>query len=122
MTTLEEINLVVMAHDCVASEPTVISPLSVPSGMAFPGVAVIATSIDVFNAEPPGAPTDALVCFATGNVSALLGEILEERRRQQRQMVAMAVRVDDPGVRRALGEDLAARIHMNMQDRERAQP
>jgi hypothetical protein len=123
MTALEDINALVLAHRFHASEPTVISPLAQPLDMDFPGVVVVGDSIDVFNEEPPGAPTDALVCYSTGNVSSVLGRIVENRRREGKPTIAMVAQVDEAQARRALAEDLAARIHMKYQSEcETAEP
>ena len=118
MTALEDINALLMAHRLRASEPTVISPLSQPLDMDYPGVVVAGHSIDVFNEEPPGAPTDALVCDSTENASAVLGRIVESRRREGQPTIAMVARVDEAQARRALAEDLAARIHMKYESEE----
>lgn len=112
MTALEEINLLMAAHHAHASEPAVISPLSEVVGMDFPGVLVVADSIDLFHRDMPGAPDDAMVSVATGNISATLGRIVESRRREDRQTVAMAARVEDGDARRALARDLSAGVHL----------
>jgi hypothetical protein len=115
MTALEEIDLVMAAHHAHPSEPAVISPLSETAGMDFPGVLIVADSIDLYGRERPGAPDDAFAVFSTDNVSRTLGRVLELRRRQDRQTVAMAARVDEGEVRRSLADDLSASIHLKFE-------
>jgi hypothetical protein len=115
MTTLEELNQVMAAHDCNASAPTVISPLAASFDMPYPGVLVVGDSIDVFNKEPPGGPPAYLVCHSAWNVSAVLNAILETRRETGKPVAAVVARVDDHRTRESLSEDLAARLHIRLE-------
>ena len=112
MNALEHLNRIAMAHDQHPDAPVRITA-SVPlSDYDYPGVMVIGDSLDAFDEDLAGAPNGALVCYGADRVSAVLRAELVKRDGEGRQTGVVVIPVKEPGVRRALGKDVAALLHI----------
>lgn len=112
MNARELIDLICQIHRAHPTLPEPWPPAPEIRRVSGGGVAVVGTSREVFEAPAPGAPTDDLVCHEAEDLTTLLDRLTARRASEGKATFAILVPVEDADARRALAEDLSARVHL----------
>lgn len=112
MNTLELINTISAVHGLHPDAPIAIPPSASPPALHQAGVVVIADTEEVLGGEPPGAPTESLVCYSTNRMSAVLDRVQAQAADNRKHAVAVLIPVDPGAAQHALVGDLVSGIHL----------